>query len=182
MRAASTKTCRSGAIRIGSAPPPGCCRSAWSPGGARRAATYRQPARSEATRVRVGVLVHGPRDNSSCSAGLNPAVSSADRRSSQLVRASHWEQAIAQPLGRSPAQGGRVVLARHPRLCRQASSLRTLGQFRCGTITGAASPLRRGRLVRFFADTARAPGDLVDGANRWRNPGEDLVYRCRVGE
>ena len=90
------------------------CRSAWSPGGARRASTYRQPARSEATRVRVGVLVHGPRDNSSCSAGLNPAVSSADRRSSQLVRASHWEQAIAQPLGRSPAQGRRVVLARHP--------------------------------------------------------------------
>ena len=60
-------------------------------------------ARSEATRVRVGVLVHRPRDNSSCSAGLNPAVSSADRRSSQLVRArigsrrsrSHW--AGAQP-------------------------------------------------------------------------------------
>jgi hypothetical protein len=62
----------------------------------------------------------------------------------------HWEQAIAQPLGRSPAQGGWVVLARHSHLCRQASSLRTLGQFRCGTITGAASPLRRGRLVRLL--------------------------------
>ena len=43
-------------------------------------------------------------------------------------------------------------------------------------------PTTPGRLVRFFADTARAPGDLVDGANRWRNPDEDLVYRCRVGE
>jgi hypothetical protein len=60
----------------------------------------------------AGCLVHGPRDSSSCSAGLNPAVSRAERRSSQPAPAS-----TGSKRSRSHRAGAQPRVARSP--CRR---------------------------------------------------------------